>query len=74
MVLAGGLHADNVGAAIARVRPWGVDAVSGVEAAPGRKDPRALRAFISAARAAAPSDDEQDDEGDVPYDWQEDGG
>ena len=46
------LDADNVTAAVERVRPWGVDAVSGVEAAPGRKDPAALERFVAAARAA----------------------
>lgn len=52
VILAGGLDASNVAEACARVRPWGVDAVSGVEAAPGRKDPIALERFISAARNA----------------------
>ena len=69
LVLAGGLNADNVGEAIARVRPWGVDAVTGVEASPGRKDPRKVRTFVAAARAAAPPDHEGDD--DMPYDWEE---
>ena len=43
---------SRIAEAIERVRPWGVDAVSGVEAAPGRKDPDALAAFISHARDA----------------------
>ena len=50
--LAGGLTAANVGAAIAAVRPDGVDVASGVERAPGDKDPDRVTAFIRAARAA----------------------
>jgi phosphoribosylanthranilate isomerase len=52
LVLAGGLRPDNVASAIAAVGPSAVDTASGVEQSPGRKDPRLLRAFVSAARAA----------------------
>ena len=51
LFLAGGLTAENVGEAIARVRPVGVDVASGVECAPGVKDRGKLRrAFFEAVR------------------------
>lgn len=48
IVLAGGLTADNVAQAIDAARPQAVDVASGVEAAPGKKDPEKLRAFFRA--------------------------
>ncbi|HLX77821.1 MAG TPA: phosphoribosylanthranilate isomerase [Acidimicrobiales bacterium] len=69
MILGGGLDADNVAEAIERIHPWGVDVAAGVEVA-GRKDPRKVRAFIQAARAAAPAVAQHGDG--RPYDWRED--
>jgi phosphoribosylanthranilate isomerase len=51
LILAGGLHPDNIAEAIQAFGPWGVDVASGVEASPGRKDSHRLRRFIEQARA-----------------------
>jgi phosphoribosylanthranilate isomerase len=53
VILAGGLSGHNVAEAIAAVRPFGVDVSSGVEQAPGVKDPRKIEEFVRATRSAA---------------------
>ncbi len=52
VILAGGLHPENVKEAILRVRPAGVDAHTGVEGPDGRKDPQKVAAFVRAAKEA----------------------
>jgi phosphoribosylanthranilate isomerase len=52
LVLSGGLTPENVAEGIAAVRPWAVDVASGVESAPGIKDPAKVEAFVRAAQEA----------------------
>jgi phosphoribosylanthranilate isomerase len=77
LMIAGGLNAGNVAAAIARVKPWGVDTTSGVEASPGLKDPMKLKAFVEEARRAeaqlaAATDKVAEGLSTGPYDWADD--
>jgi phosphoribosylanthranilate isomerase len=50
VMLAGGLSAGNVAEAVRALRPFGVDASSGLESSPGRKDPERVRRYIEAVR------------------------
>lgn len=73
LIMAGGLTPANVGDAIVKVRPWGVDVASGVERSPGVKDPALVRAFLRAARSEVEEPFQSEAPiGAEPYDWQED--
>jgi len=52
LIVAGGLSAENVAELVLEVRPFGVDASSGLELEPGRKDPQRVQAFIDRIREA----------------------
>jgi phosphoribosylanthranilate isomerase len=52
IILAGGLDASNVAQAVAAAHPWGVDACSKLESAPGKKDHKKMSEFLEAAKAA----------------------
>jgi phosphoribosylanthranilate isomerase len=77
LIVSGGLTAENVGQAVLRLHPYGVDVSTGVESEPGRKDPKRLSAFITAARDAAAAAEAArgearegaDDADGRPYDW-----
>jgi phosphoribosylanthranilate isomerase len=55
LMLAGGLVPSNVAEAVATVQPFCVDVASGVESAPGKKDPALVRAFVQAAKSVTTS-------------------
>ena len=71
LIVSGGLTPQNVASAMGQIHPYGVDVATGVEMAPGVKDPRKLKAFVDAVRDYD-EDREVPEYGDVddgPFDW-----
>jgi len=56
IIIAGGLHPENVHQALATLHPWGVDATSGLESRPGKKDAQRLQTFCAAVKAFQPTE------------------
>ena len=75
LIVSGGLRPENVAQAVANLRPHGVDVSTGVESAPGRKDPLLVRDFIVNARRANAQalsrDVVVDAAAEEPYDWRD---
>jgi phosphoribosylanthranilate isomerase len=74
LIVSGGLRPDNVAEAIAHLRPAGVDVSTGVESAPGQKDPLLLCDFIANARRANAqlvARHAQSESDGAPYDWRD---
>jgi phosphoribosylanthranilate isomerase len=76
LFVSGGLHSGNVAQAIVRLHPHGVDVATGVERAPGEKDPQKLADFVAEVRRGAalvaaehPGADDGDGSEPSPYDW-----
>jgi phosphoribosylanthranilate isomerase len=68
LILSGGLTPENVGEAVARVRPFAADVASGTETAPGAKDPAKLHGFSAAVAAAEPPPEPEPDPEPAPAD------
>jgi phosphoribosylanthranilate isomerase len=72
LILSGGLTPENVIDGIVATKPWGVDVSTGVEKAPGIKDPVKVKKFIEAARSVRFEDSVGSNDKTVFYDWSKD--